>query len=103
MNGYFYRTYLPYCLDMQADGTYTVVGRDYKPVGICTDEWVDYNENSVSLEGITPELAAQLNDGDSSVDRIYLYRDGSYPLRNKQSMKCYLEKIEILASLRIKK
>ena len=40
-NSEFRLVYLPYCLQLQDDGSYLVLNRRYKPVGITRTDWID--------------------------------------------------------------
>ena len=48
--------FLPYCLDEQDDGRWAVLNRDYKPLGMLTGEYVDYDGHSLWLRGVTAPL-----------------------------------------------
>ncbi len=96
--------FLPYCLDRQDDGRYAILNRLYKPVGFNTSEWVDYSAYPVCVKvrGLGPATARKLScHGHGDLDRIYLYNDGCVPTRSPDAMAAYLEKLQILASLRV--
>jgi hypothetical protein len=97
----FRAVYLPYCLKKQADGSWVVLNRRYKPVGFNTSEWVDYENFPVSakLEGLTQAKLSKLSyTGVADGDTVYLYNDGCIPT-NKGNMAGYLEKLGVLAGL----
>jgi len=98
----FRSVYFPYCIQKQADGSWVVLNRQYKPVGFNTGEYIKYEEFPVSakLQGIGPAIANKLAySGEASGDRIYLYNDGCIPTDSKTNMAAYLKKLEILAKL----
>lgn len=100
----FRSTHLPYCLIRQADGRYVVVNRRYKPLGYITSEWVDYDDKPIlaHLSGLGPATIRKLSWNDSdNAERIYLYNDGCVPTANAKSMRAYLDKIAILAKLKV--
>lgn len=101
----FRALFLPYCLIQQKDGAWTVVNRKYKPVGMLTDDFVDYEKHSVRFKGLTPRVAAKIAhdgpDGLQGTERIYLYDDGSVPTDSAAKMKAYLARLAILAKLQV--
>ena len=100
----FRAVFLPYCLEKQADGRYAVLNREYKPVGFFTREWIDYAKHPVlvKLKGLTSARAGRLShNGSADIDRIFLYNDGSNPVRSAANMRAYLARIEILAKLAV--
>jgi len=97
------RTHFPYCLDRQADGSYVVLNRNYKPIGFLMDEWANYGDFpiGVRLPGLTAEVASKLSDdGSRDLSRIYLYADHTRPT-NKTHKKAYFERLAILMDLKI--
>lgn len=102
--GDFRSVFMPYCLRKQADGRYAVLNREYKPVGFFTRQFIDYSQHPVTvrLKGLTPLKASKLShDGSDSVDDIFLYNDASVPTQGQAEMASYLEKLALLAKLRI--
>lgn len=103
-SGDFRAIFLPYCLQKQSDGSYVVLNRNYKPLGFTTGEWVDYASYPIKakMRGIKPKLAAKLSvSGKTDMDQIFLYNDSTVPTRSKKNMDMYLEKIEVLAKLKL--
>lgn len=100
----FRAVFFPYCLDKQPDGRYVVLNREYKPIGFKTREHIKYDDYRVCVElkGIGSATAAKLSyKGDSNTDRIYLYNDGCVPTKSNEHMKNYLERLKILAKLKV--
>ena len=100
----FRAVYFPYCIEKQRDGTWVVLNRQYKPVGFNTGEFIRYEDHPVSanLEGIGPATLNKLSyTGKAEGDRIYLYNDGCVPTHSKANMDAYLEKLRVLAKLRL--
>lgn len=98
----FRAVYFPYCIEKQSDGTWVVLNRQYKPVGINTSDFINYEDYPVSakLKGIGPAVAKKLSyNGEVNGSRIYLYNDGCVPTQGKANMVSYLKKLEILAKL----
>lgn len=100
----FRATYLPYCLILQAYGRYAVVNRRYKPLGYITSEWVEYQDKPIlaHLSGLGPATIRKLSwNGGENAERIYLYNDGCVPTANATYMRAYLDRIAILAKLKV--
>ena len=100
----FRSVHLPYCLKKQADGRYVVLNREYKPIGFQTREWVDYEKYpiAVKFKRFTAKTAARLSwEGCSDLQTIFLYNDSGVPTRSAKNMQDYLERIEVLARLRL--
>lgn len=103
--GEFRALFLPYCLDQQSDGRYAVLNRNYKPVGLAVEEWVNYADHPgccVYLPGLTPGMAVQLSArGRSNLQRIYLYNDGCVPTQGTEQWDAYQERLRLLAGLAV--
>lgn len=100
----FRAVFFPYCLDKQPDGRYVVLNREYKPIGFKTRENVKYEDYPicVELKGIGSATAAKLSyKGDLNTDKIYLHNDGCVPTESTEHMKNYLERLKILAKLKV--
>ena len=100
----FRAIFLPYCLDKQPDGRYVVLNRKYKPVGFLTQKHIEYSDYPicVKFKGLGKVTAAKISfNGDSNMDRIYLYNDGCIPTNSSQYMADYLRRLEILAKLAV--
>ncbi len=98
----FRSVFLPYCLRRQEDGRWIVLNREYKPVGFRTSDHVRYEDYpiAVDLKGLTKAKLRKLGAGDD-MEVVFLYTDASVPTRSAHAMKEYLEKLRVLAGLRI--
>ena len=99
----FRSAHLPYCLQMQKDGRYVVLNREYKPIGFTTTDWVDYEKYpvAVKIKGLTAKKAEKVSyKGSGDLDNIYLYNDGCVPTKSTKNMQAYLKRLEALAKLR---
>ena len=104
MRDTFVAVYMPYCLEMQEDGTYAVLNREYKPLGFITREWIRYAMYPVcsKIKGIGSKIAKRLSyKGSPDPKWIHLYNDGCNPCDSEKHMKAYLEKLKLLVRLRI--
>ena len=92
---------MPYCLIKQADGSYVICNRRYKPVGITRTDFVDYDEYPVKVRfkrqlSVVQAKALDWN-GRDSVDRIFLYNDGCVPTDCDAHWKAYSKRLQRLA------
>jgi hypothetical protein len=95
--------YLPYCIERVSPGKYVILNRKYKPLGITEGDHVDYMPWAVSMK-LTAQTAAKLSwKGDPSLEKIWLYHDGSIPTRSAAHMTAYLERLAILAKLKVER
>lgn len=103
--GDFRAIFLPYCLEKQANGSYVILNRNYKPIGFNTTESVVFAQYpiSVKIPGIKPAVAAKLSISRGlDTKKIFLYDDQTVPTRSKKNMTAYLNKLEILAKLKLR-
>ena len=101
LNKNFMSVYMPYCLEKRADGTYVVLNRKYKPIGIETTEKVKY-EDHPAVKRISPSTAKKLShSGSNELDKIYLYDDRTNPTNAKEDMEAYLKRVGMLAMRKV--
>ena len=96
--------HLPYCIQRLEDGRYVVLNRNYKPVGFTTSEHLNYEDFPVAVKfkGLTAKTAAKLSyKGSEELDCIYLYNDGTVPTASAANMTAYLNRLGLLAKLKI--
>lgn len=98
--------FLPYCLIQQADGSYVVVNRRYKPVGLTQTDFVRYEDFPVAVRFARKLSAAQIRaisySGDTDPGRIYLYNDGCIPTDSDANWTAYSKRLQRLADLKLK-
>lgn len=101
----FRLVYLPYCLQLLPDGSYVVLNRRYKPVGITRTDWVEYEDYPTRMRFKKALTAAQRErldaKGRSDSDCIYLYNDACVPTDSAAHWAAYSERLRQLASLTI--
>lgn len=94
--------FMPYCLQRLEDGGYVFLNRKYKPLGVLTGDWVDYETHPSKFRFkralSTKQIAALSHDGGTSPDCIYLYDDGSIPTFSDANWKAYSARLQRLAS-----
>jgi hypothetical protein len=96
--------FMPYCLELQDDGTYVVLNRNYKPLGFATKNWTDYSAYpvGVSFDKMTQAKIEKLSiHGEARNGKIYLYADASAPNKSKRNMEIYLEKLALLSPMSV--
>lgn len=95
--------FMPYCLKRLADGRYITLNRDYKPLGQQTREFVTYETHPTAAKmKITKATARKISwSGAEDLDVIHLYNDGCVPTRSAVAMTAYLEKLAVLAKVKI--
>jgi hypothetical protein len=82
-----------------------VLNRGYIPIGLfgraAGVSWPVY-KGRVKIYGLTAEKAARMSwEGDTGLDKIYLYSDSCSPIKNDATMRAYMERLAILACLSI--
>jgi len=95
--------FMPYCLHRLKDGRYIVLNRSYKPLGIQTRDWVDYDTHPTAARiKITKATARKLSwEAKEDLDVIFLYNDGRVPTKSASNMDAYLAKLAIMAKLKV--
>lgn len=94
--------HLPYCLQRLSDGRYILLNRLYKPLGISSKDWVDYETHPSAFrpKGINSAVAQKLSWEESpALDALWLYKDGSKPTLSAEHWAAYSARLQVLASL----
>lgn len=92
----------PYGMEMQVDGSWVFFNREYKPVGMNTEGWVDYNDHPVKfqLKGFGEAKRKKLRlKSNPDGKRIYFYDDATEPTSSAANMQSYLKKLETIMRL----
>ena len=101
----FRQVFLIYCLDKMPDGSYVALNRRYKPVGLTSVDWVEYEKFPVRFKFkralSAKQIAALSCHGDTTSQRIYLYNDGSVPTASASNWSIYAKRLERLAGYTI--
>lgn len=104
LNYDFRCVHLPYCIQKLPNGAYVVLNRGYKPIGFNTDHYLDYEAYpiGVKFKRLTAKTITKLShNGSTDAENIYLYDDGCIPTKSTQHMKEYLDRLQILAKLKL--
>lgn len=100
-----YRTiYWTYLLQRLNDGSWVELNREYKPLGVHPDGWINYEKYpfKTKIASIPPELRVKLSfNGDGSGDKLYLYNDGCIPTDSRTNQAAYDRKINIIEDLKM--
>jgi hypothetical protein len=100
--GHFRNVYLPYCLQRVSGGDYIVLNREYKPIGQCTEDVVEYATHRMKFLGLGPKLATKISCRASpDLDVIYLYDDGCQPEADVKALKQYFARLALLLKLKV--
>ncbi|UCV22509.1 glyoxalase superfamily protein [Ferribacterium limneticum] len=91
------RRWLPYQVQPIDDGHCILLNRHYKPIGITSSEWVDYNDFQhlhLQLDIHQLEKLAHTGSGQG-----YLFNDGCTPWHGRSEAKAYLERLRTLKAI----
>jgi hypothetical protein len=94
----------PYGMVKDPDGSWTLINRRYKPLGVISRNWVDWDDprHKFKLAGLKTATLAKLDyRGEGLADEIYFYDDGCIPTTTAKNMESYLAKLKILMGLKI--
>jgi hypothetical protein len=99
-----YRAFLPYIIRQEKDGTYLLLNRHFKPVGMVPrpGDWVDYATSTqrFRVRGLTPEIAAKISvKGDPDTGWIVLYHDGCRPQDSDKHRRALLRRVKLFFDL----
>jgi len=88
----------PYCLELQEDGRWRLLNRNYQPIGCRT---LDRSGNEVMqfsfrLKGFGPARRRALCVHGRGGNKIHLYNGGCWPTLSPEHKAAYLKKIAIL-------
>ena len=98
----FRRVFLPYCIERVEGHGHVVLNRLYKPLGMRTDEHIDYVPHAVRFAALTPTRAELLSHARSqNTDRIHLYADASAPTKSAEDWDAYQRRLQLLATLEL--
>lgn len=93
--------YLPYCLLLQADGSYMVCNRRNQAVGSQPESYLSNNQVIVKVRFARKLSTAQIAFldclGRTERERIYLYNDGCIPTGSDAAWAAYSKRLQRLA------
>lgn len=96
------RAIFPYGMARNSDGSWTFFNRNYKPVGVVTEDGAEWDEprHKISLRGLGPKTLAKLDcNGTGEGERIYFYSDEKNPEMSPGNFSNYVDKLKILIGL----
>lgn len=92
----------PYGMTRNDDGTWVLFNRNYKPVGLISEDHVDYNDprHKMKIKGLSRATLAKLDiRGEGLGTQIFFYNDATTPESSASAMSAYLKRLEILIRL----
>jgi len=102
----FRKVFLIYCLQQLPDGSYVALNRRYKPVGVSSPEWVEYENLPVRFRfhrALSARQVAALScNADATPERIYLYSDSCLPTASQAHWQAYSARLQRLAGYKVK-
>lgn len=97
-----HRIFFIYCIQQVEPGWFVFLNREYKPVGMHTDEWVDYHDHMVKIRYLTKSKARRMSCHSSEdTTCIYFYNDGCVPTSDSVYEKAYFMRLAILQKVKI--
>ena len=97
------RSHFPYCLKRMDDGSWVVLNRNFKPIGITTTDRVDYTAVPVSFRSkrLTPRVLRMLSHelNPKSLNHVYMYDKNAPPERDPIRLHLYMQKLQILMGI----
>lgn len=101
----FRQVFFIYCLQRQEDESYVALNRRYKPVGLTSTEWVEYESFPVRFRFKRAlsklQIEALSYKRDPSPECIYLYGDGCVPTSSPSAWAAYAARLERLAGFAV--
>lgn len=91
----------PYGLQKNDDGSWTFFNRKYKPVGVVTQDWAEYDDprHKLPVQLTKAQLQKLDVEGKGDGDTIYLYDDATNPERGGSALRAYLDRLAILLTI----
>lgn len=95
------RRYLPYVLEPVEDNKYSVLNRDYMPIGFGKNDDVDRSLAIVEIHDMNPIQIDRMRhpEHSKSDDAIFFFDDGSAPWKSKSNMEEYMKRLAVFFSL----
>ncbi|MFD0724573.1 hypothetical protein [Lysobacter brunescens] len=102
-------THLPYCLQKTKDGKWLVLNRNYKPLGVTSKEWVDYDNhpdriaiNARTISALRKLAIYDIPDMPDDPGLFFFYNDGSIPTESPANWNRYAKILQLLAGAKTK-
>lgn len=94
----------PYAMVRNPSGTWTLLNRNYKPLGTTTKDHVEYDDlnHSLKLSDAAISKLPLYNPGTAAEDTRYFYSSDEHPFNSKQDMEQYLSLLAQLMKLTVK-
>lgn len=103
------QTQLPYCMQRTTDGSWLILNRNYKPLGVTSKEWVDYNAHpdrlvlhSRTVAAIAKAAVHVIADRPSDPGIVYLYDDATIPTESAANWTAYARRLALVMHAKTK-
>lgn len=98
----FRQACLPYCLQRIADGRWIALNRQYKPIGMASTDWIDYEAvDAPRLKPTAAQLRALSANGEINGDQVWLYNDGCVPDAGSTHWSAYAKRLAVLSEIAV--
>ncbi|MDN3551002.1 hypothetical protein [Mucilaginibacter aquaedulcis] len=109
----FFRINFPYGIRKKNNEEWFAFNRDSMPLGVYKNTLLPYDEwlntfTGLGYSGLTEKLLTQLAisriemDDDGKICCIWLYNDGTNPMKSAQNWEDYMSKLKKLGKLKVK-
>lgn len=90
--------WLPYCLVSKGNVGQILLNRQYKPVGMMSDAWVEYDEFPNLKTSLTDEQLWAMSHPNAETPGFFYY-DGDRPWNDRTKAEAYLGRLRIAQSI----
>lgn len=107
--GQLAHTHFPYCIQKTADGKWLVLNRSYKPLGVVSKDWVDYDSHPDrvpldhrSVAALTRIAVYEMDDEEGNPVTIFFYKDGQRIADTDEGWSTYAAVLQVLGQAKVK-
>lgn len=96
------QAFFPYGMARNQDGSWTLFNRMYKPVGVVSEDWADWDDpgHKLKIKGLSAAKLAKLDVHELGTgNQIYFYNDEFNPEASASNLNLYLKKLAVLIGL----
>lgn len=107
--GHLAHTHLPYCIQKTHDGKWLVLNRNYKPLGVVSKDWVDYDNHPDrvaldhrSVAALKRVAVYEIEDQPDDPGILYFYKDGQGIADTNADWTTYAKVLQVLGRAKVK-